>query len=123
MLAELESTAKAYALGATFLNRLVGDFTEADWAYRDPAGHDPRWLVGHLTIYRIRVAQLMGQPIPAAPWEAFFGRGKSSAEIGRLLGMPERTVYFHIGNAMDRLGVATRIQAVTEAIKTGAINP
>ncbi len=50
-------------------------------------------------------------------------RGKSSAEIGRLLGMPERTVYFHIGNAMDRLGVATRIQAVTEAIKTGAINP
>ena len=50
-------------------------------------------------------------------------RGKSSAEIGRLLGMPERTVYFHIGNAMDRLGVATRIQAVAEAIKTGAINP
>lgn len=50
-------------------------------------------------------------------------RGKSTAEIGTLLGMPERTVYFHIGNAMDRLGVASRVQAVAEAIKAGLIAP
>ncbi len=50
-------------------------------------------------------------------------RGKSTIEIGELLGMPERTVYFHIGNAMDKLGVSTRIQAVAEAIKAGLIAP
>ena len=50
-------------------------------------------------------------------------RGKSTIEIGELLGMPERTVYFHIGNAMDKLGVSSRIQAVAEAIKAGLIAP
>ena len=50
-------------------------------------------------------------------------RGKSTIEIGELLGMPERTVYFHIGNAMDKLGVSTRIQAVAVAIKAGLIAP
>ena len=81
MLAELETTAKAYAVGSSFLDRLVGDFTEAEWGYRDPAGHDPRWLVGHITTYRVRVAQLMGADLPSAPWEGCFGRGKSSADV------------------------------------------
>jgi len=50
-------------------------------------------------------------------------RGKSTAEIGRILGMPERTVYFHVANAMDALGGASRIQAVAEAMKANLIAP
>ena len=112
MLAELEVTAKSYTVGATFLNRLVGDFTEADWAYRDPAGHDPRWLVGHITTYRVRVAQLMGQPIPSAPWEASFGRGKSSADVPGDLDIQAVLAAFHASSA----AIAEGWEALTPAM-------
>lgn len=43
-------------------------------------------------------------------------QGKTDAEIGGLLEISPRTVRFHIGNAKTKLGVATRIQAVTKRI-------
>lgn len=42
--------------------------------------------------------------------------GKTSWEIGQLLGIGERTVVFHLGNAASKLGVVGRRQAVTRAI-------
>lgn len=42
--------------------------------------------------------------------------GKTDIEIGQALDISPRTVRFHIGNAKTKLGVATRIQAVTKRI-------
>lgn len=47
--------------------------------------------------------------------------GKTDAEIGSLLKISARTVRFHTDNAKRKLGVATRIQAITEALRAGLI--
>lgn len=44
------------------------------------------------------------------------GRGKTSAEIAVILGVSGRTVNFHCENAMKRLDVVNRTQAVAKAI-------
>jgi DNA-binding NarL/FixJ family response regulator len=56
----------------------------------------------------------------ALTWAA---RGKTSAEIASILGLSKRTVDFHIDNARDKLGVATRIQAAVKAAAGGLIEP
>jgi len=47
--------------------------------------------------------------------------GKTDAEIGVILSISARTTRFHIENAKKKLGVATRIQAVAEALRLKAI--
>ena len=47
--------------------------------------------------------------------------GKTDAEIGELVKISARTVRFHTDNAKRKLGVTTRIQAVTEALRLGLI--
>ena len=47
--------------------------------------------------------------------------GKTDGEIGRILSISPRTTRFHIENAKKKLGVATRVQAVAEAMKRKAI--
>jgi DNA-binding CsgD family transcriptional regulator len=48
--------------------------------------------------------------------------GKSSWDIGQILGISERTVVFHIEQACKRLGVKTRQQAIMEATVHGLIS-
>jgi LuxR family quorum sensing-dependent transcriptional regulator len=48
--------------------------------------------------------------------------GKSSWEIGEIIGIAERTVNFHIEEACRRLNVQTRHQAAIEAIVQGLIS-
>jgi DNA-binding response OmpR family regulator len=66
------------------------------------------------------VAHLAQREIETLTWAA---RGKSSAEIGQILGLSKRTVDFHIDNARSKLGVATRTQAVIKAASGGLIQP
>jgi DNA-binding NarL/FixJ family response regulator len=47
---------------------------------------------------------------------AWVGRGKTSSEIAIILGVSERTVNFHCEQAMKRLDVINRTQAVTKAM-------
>ncbi len=47
--------------------------------------------------------------------------GKTDVEIGRILAISPRTARFHIENAKKKLGVATRVQAVAEALRIKAI--
>jgi DNA-binding CsgD family transcriptional regulator len=47
--------------------------------------------------------------------------GKVDTEIGRLLTLSPRTARFHIENAKKKLGVATRAQAITEAMRRNLI--
>lgn len=46
---------------------------------------------------------------------------KSTKEIGANLGISEKTVRNHISNAMQKLGVKGRAQAVVELIRLGSI--
>ena len=61
---------------------------------------------------------LSPREIECLSWAA---AGKTDAEIGRILTISPRTTRFHIENAKKKLGVATRVQAVAEAMKRKAI--
>jgi len=50
-------------------------------------------------------------------------RGKTSAEIARILDLTKRTVDFHIDNARGKLGAATRTEAVLKAATGRLIDP
>ncbi len=47
---------------------------------------------------------------------------KSTKEIATFLGISEKTVRNHISNAMQKLGVKGRAQAVVELIKLGELS-
>ena len=48
-------------------------------------------------------------------------QNKTTKEIGQILNISEKTVRNHISNAMQKLGVKGRAQAVVELIKMGNI--
>lgn len=48
--------------------------------------------------------------------------GKSSWDIAMILGISERTVYFHVSNIMKKLGASNRAQAVAIAASLGLID-
>ena len=48
-------------------------------------------------------------------------QNKTTKEIGSILSISEKTVRNHISNAMQKLGVKGRAQAVVELIKMGNI--
>ena len=50
-------------------------------------------------------------------------RGKTSMEIAQILGLAKRTIDFHIDNARDKLGAATRTEAVLKAAAGRLIEP
>jgi len=62
--------------------------------------------------------QLTERELETLSWVA---RGKSSADIGVILGVSERTVNFHIDNVIRKTGVATRIQAAVKCTMLGLI--
>jgi DNA-binding response OmpR family regulator len=50
-------------------------------------------------------------------------RGKTSKEIGKILDLTKRTIDFHIDNAREKLGAATRTEAVIKAATGRLIEP
>lgn len=50
------------------------------------------------------------------------GAGKTSWEIGVIIGCSERTVNFHVSNAFKKLNVCNRQQAVSVAVANGLID-
>ena len=67
-----------------------------------------------------QTVELNDREIETLTWAA---RGKTSAEIARLLDLSKRTVDFHIENARTKLGVSTRIQAAVKATTGRLIEP
>lgn len=63
---------------------------------------------------------LNDREIETLMWAA---RGKTCEEIATIMSIAERTVNFHLNNARDKLGVATRIQAAVKATIAGFIEP
>lgn len=58
------------------------------------------------------VRPLSRREIEVLEWAA---RGKSAWETGTILGLSEKTVYFYLRNAADKLGVRSKTQAVARA--------
>jgi LuxR family quorum-sensing system transcriptional regulator CciR len=54
---------------------------------------------------------------------AWVSRGKSSSDIGAILGLSPRTVDSYLEKACAKLRVRTRIEAVARAVRTGLIDP
>lgn len=50
-------------------------------------------------------------------------RGKSSSDIGAILGLSPRTVDSYLEKVCAKLRVRTRIEAVAYAVRTGMIDP
>ena len=50
-------------------------------------------------------------------------RGKTSVEIGIILGLAPRTIDFHLDNARVKLGVSSRIEAAVKATRNRLIDP
>ncbi|WP_333938055.1 helix-turn-helix domain-containing protein [Bradyrhizobium sp. CCBAU 53380] len=65
-----------------------------------------------------RKAALSKREISCMRWVA---EGKSSWEIGMILGVSENTLNFHVKNAMRKLGATSRIQAVAIAIRLNVL--
>ena len=109
MLQELLPIAQDFALGDLFFSGLVDDFTGADWQVQDPAGHGPRWIVGHLAMMRQRVQSMAGLAPAAEPWEAWFGRGTSPADVPADLDPGILVKAFHASQAP----LAARLEGLT----------
>ena len=67
---------------------------------------------------RIKPSSLTEREIECLQWVA---AGKSSWEAGVILNCSERTVNFHINNAMRKLDVSKRSMAVAKALNLGMI--
>jgi DNA-binding response OmpR family regulator len=63
---------------------------------------------------------LNDREVEVLTWAA---RGKTSAEIAKILGLTKRTIDFHIDNAREKLGAATRTEAVLKAATGRLIEP
>lgn len=49
----------------------------------------------------------------------WMAEGKNTWEISRILHISERTVYFHVGNLLEKLGATCRSHAVSIAVREG----
>jgi DNA-binding NarL/FixJ family response regulator len=67
-----------------------------------------------------RTIDLNDREVEVLTWVA---RGKTSAEIGQILGLTKRTVDFHTDNARAKLGAATRTEAAIKAATGRLIEP
>lgn len=100
-------------------------------------GADPDAQLGRLqalaTQFHTAYLDFLQGRVPAAPgvclseregecllWSA---RGKSSWDIGMILGISEHTVNFHFKNTMRKFGTTSRIVAVVKAIRLGLLSP
>jgi len=67
-----------------------------------------------------KTVALNEREVEVLTWAA---RGKTSAEIAKILDLTKRTVDFHIDNARTKLGAATRTEAVLKAATGRLIEP
>jgi DNA-binding NarL/FixJ family response regulator len=69
---------------------------------------------------RPKLPDLNEREIEMLTWVA---RGKTSAQIAEMLGLAKRTIDFHLDNARNKLGAATRTEAVIKATFGRLIEP
>ncbi len=101
-------------LAQTARHRTIIEFVAPSWhgllgrLSGSPAGEGPAQAARGLTP---REAQMLY-------WVGF---GKTTWEIARIVGITDRTVQFHLGNAMQKLNARNRAQAVAKAAALGML--
>ncbi|OOG62059.1 hypothetical protein B0E46_13795 [Rhodanobacter sp. B04] len=78
-------------------------------------------LIGAAEIQRLvpeRDCELTARECEVLRWSA---AGKTADAIGRILGISERTVTFHIASSLTKLNVANKTQAVAKALLLGIL--
>lgn len=79
----------------------------------------------HQALTRIKGADpkhevtLTSQEVLVLKW---CSEGKTSSEVGQLMNVSERTINFHMNNAMCKLGAANRVSAVVQAAVLGLLS-
>lgn len=72
-------------------------------------------------------SHVLQQPTGLSPRELeclqWVSRGKSSGDIGSILGLSPRTIDSYLEKACSKLRVRTRIEAVALAVRSGIIDP
>jgi LuxR family quorum-sensing system transcriptional regulator SolR len=77
-------------------------------------------LIGPRVLTNEVAGKLSQREIEILGWTA---DGKTSWEIGRILGITERTVNFHINNIVLKLRAQNKVQAAVKALSLGIISP
>ena len=83
--------------------------------------------VANLSLRRLFSPEMRGDELPklsvgelaALRWVA---NGKTAWEIGCIMGIAESTVVYHLNNAMRKLGVVNRPQAIAAAFRLGLLD-
>jgi len=108
-------------------NELKGRQLGADDFVRKPVDFDVLVAIVNMRLARALRNDTWPNPVDLSEREVetltWAARGKTSAEIARILDLTKRTVDFHIDNARLKLGVATRIQAAIKATSCRLIEP
>jgi DNA-binding CsgD family transcriptional regulator len=113
-----------------FVSAVVDVSDHEEWERIKAASGDALFLIAHH--FHSFVARRFGSPFPA-PNEVrltereleclgWVARGKTSAEIGSIIGRSGETVRIHVKNAMCKLGVSSRAQAVLAAVDAGVLS-
>jgi DNA-binding CsgD family transcriptional regulator len=63
-------------------------------------------------------AEMTSRERESLSWSA---EGKTAYEIGRILGLTEATIIFHLNKAMRKLGAVNKTQAIAKAIRFGML--
>ncbi|WP_229440542.1 autoinducer binding domain-containing protein [Massilia sp. BSC265] len=83
------------------------------------------WLAHatHAAMARLYQPAAVGVTLTAREAEVlrWMADGKTSSETGQILALSERTVNFHVGNALAKLGTANKTAAVVKAALLGLI--
>jgi len=108
-------------------NELKGRQLGADDFVRKPVDFDVLVAIVNMRLARALRNDTWPNPVDLSEREVetltWAARGKTSAEIARILDLTKRTVDFHIDNARLKLGFATRIQAANNATSCRLIEP
>jgi DNA-binding response OmpR family regulator len=100
-------------------NELRGRLLGADDYVTKPVDFDILTAIVNARLARVARSTVWSKQIELTDREAetltWAARGKTSSEIGQILGLTKRTVDFHIDNARVKLNATTRMHAAVKA--------
>jgi len=111
---------KAYLLRVT-INRCKNHL-KSGWARSRRPLEDARGVAGEQPPSVLGAVLSLDEKY-RAPIHLHYYEGYSIAEIAQILGLSKRTVDFHIDNAREKLGAATRVEAAIKAATGRLIEP
>ncbi|MHC5020140.1 MAG: DinB family protein, partial [Planctomycetota bacterium] len=71
----MEMLAERYAFNTNAVRGLARGMAGDDWSTRHAGTNPAHWVLGHIAVYRRRIARELGVDIPEAAWEEAFKKG------------------------------------------------